>query len=279
MAERIGYLGPGLMGRGIVRRLLDSGFPVMICAHRKGLEVEDLLRAGASLTTSLAELGERSTTIMLTVPSSVEVEAAILGADGLLGALPEGSVVIDLGTSLPSSTRMLAARLGDRGIGMLEAPMSGGPKQAAAGELKLMVGGEERVYGRCLPILRTIAQTVTYVGGPGSGHTVKLINNFLAQVNNAAIAEVLPLAIMGGDFRDRGPGVHGSPVDAIPSGFCRREAARPAWPPRCLLGAGAANSGGHRGPASEPPGGKSAPQRLSRPWPVAMGGGGLRSFG
>lgn len=198
MAESIGYLGPGLMGRGIVKRLLDNGHRVMILAHRDGMDVGDLVRAGASVTKSLAEIAEKNTTIMLTVPSSKEVEAVILGSPGLLSSLREGSTVIDLSTSLPSSTRMLAARLRERRIEMLDAPMTGGPKQAAEGELNLMVGGEKAVYEKSLPTFRLIAKNVFYVGGTGSGHIVKLINNFLGQLNNAGIAEVLPLAVKCG---------------------------------------------------------------------------------
>lgn len=198
MAESIGYLGPGLMGRGIVKRLLDNGHRVMILAHRDGMDVRDLTRAGASVTKSLAEIAEKNTTIMLTVPSSREVEVAILGSPGLLSSLREGSTVIDLSTSLPSSTRMLAARLRERRIEMLDAPMTGGPKQAAEGELNLMVGGEKAVYEKHLPIFRLIAKNVFYVGGTGNGHIVKLINNFLSQLNNAGIAEALPLAVKCG---------------------------------------------------------------------------------
>ena len=198
MDESIGYLGPGVMGSALVKRLLSTGIQVTVFAHRADLDLEDLRRSGALVTDSLRTLAEKNRMIMLTLPSSREVEPAILGPAGLLDCLREGSVVLDLSTSLPSSTRMLAARLRERGIDMLDAPMAGGPKQAAAGELTLMVGGERGVYERCLPVLRAIATHVFFVGGTGHGHTVKLINNFFALLNNAAIAEVLPLAVKCG---------------------------------------------------------------------------------
>lgn len=198
MAQSIGYIGPGLMGRGIVKRLLDNGHKVMILAHRDGMDLGELVRSGASVTKSLTEIAEKNTTIMLTVPSSKEVEAVILGSPGLLTSLREGSTVIDLSTSLPASTRMLAARLRERHIEMLDAPMTGGPKQAAAGEVNLMIGGEKAAYEKYVPIFRLIAKNVFYVGGTGNGHIVKLINNFLGQLNNAGIAEVLPLAVKCG---------------------------------------------------------------------------------
>lgn len=198
MTEHIGFLGPGLMGRGAVKNLLEKGYQVMIYAHREGMKLDDLVRAGATVTKSLAELGERNPTVILCVPSSREVEVAILGTPGLLQSMREGSVIIDLSTSLPASTRMLATRLRERKVEMLDAPMTGTPVHANAGELNLMIGGEKAVYEKCLPVFRAIAKNIIYVGGTGHGNIVKLINNFLGQLSNAGIAEVLPLAAKAG---------------------------------------------------------------------------------
>ena len=198
MAEGIGFFGPGLMGRGIVKNLLGKGYKVMVHAHRERMKLDDLVGAGASVTRSLTEVAEKNGTIMLCVPSSKEVEAAILGSPGLLSGMREGSVVVDLSTSLPASTRMLAARLRERNIVMLDAPMTGTPTHANAGELNLMIGGEKAVYEKCLPMFRAIAKNVIYVGATGHGNIVKLINNFLGQLSNAGIAEVLPLAVKAG---------------------------------------------------------------------------------
>ena len=198
MAESIGFLGPGLMGRGIVKNLLGKGYKVIVHAHREGMNLDDLVGAGASVTRSLTEVAEKNGTIMLCVPSSKEVEAAILGSPGLLQSMREGSVVVDLSTSLPASTRMLAARLRERNITMLDAPMTGTPTHANAAELNLMIGGEKAVYEKCLPMFRAIAKNIIYVGTTGHGNIVKLINNFLGQLSNAGIAEVLPLAVKAG---------------------------------------------------------------------------------
>jgi 2-hydroxy-3-oxopropionate reductase len=198
MAEGIGFLGPGLMGKGIVKNLLAKGYKVMIYAHREGLKLEDVAGAGATVTKSLTELGQKNPTIMLCVPSSREVEAAILGTPGLLQSMREGSVLIDLSTSLPASTRMLADRLRDGKIEMLDAPMTGTPVHANAGELTLMIGGERAVHEKCLPIFRAIAKNIVYCGGTSHGNIVKLINNFLGQLTNAGLAEVLPLAAKAG---------------------------------------------------------------------------------
>ena len=198
MTESVGFLGPGLMGKGILKNLLGKGHRVMIYAHREGLKLDDLVGAGATVTKSLTDLGQKNTTVMLCVPSSKEVEAVILGTSGLLQSMREGSVLIDLSTSLPASTRMVAERLRERKVAMLDAPMTGTPVHANAGELNLMIGGEKAVYERCLPIFRAIAKNIIYVGATSHGNIVKLINNFLGQLTNAGLAEVLPLAAKAG---------------------------------------------------------------------------------
>lgn len=198
MADRTGFLGPGLMGRGIVKNLLKKGFPVTVFAHRAGLNLEDLTQAGAAVTTSLAELGGTCSRVILCVPSSKEVEAAVLGTPGLLQGLKEGSVIIDFSTSYPASTRMLAARLAARHIAFLDAPMTGSPVNADAAEITLMIGGDRAIYETCLPIFQAVAKNIFYVGPSGHGNTVKLINNFLGQLTNAGLAEVLPLAMKAG---------------------------------------------------------------------------------
>lgn len=198
MAENIGFLGPGLMGKGIVKNLLGKGYKVMIYAHREGLKLDDLVGAGAAVTKSLTDLGQKNTTVMLCVPSSKEVEAVVLGTPGLLQSMGEGSVLIDLSTSLPASTRILADRLRARKIEMLDAPMTGTPVHANAGELNLMIGGERAVYERSLPVFRAIAKNIIYAGATSHGNIVKLINNFLGQLTNAGLAEVLPLAAKAG---------------------------------------------------------------------------------
>lgn len=194
MAEQIGYFGPGMMGSGIIKHLLAKSFPVTIYAHRDGLALEALTKAGAAVTRSLAEVAERSTVVMLTLPSSKEVEATILDSPGLLECLKPGSVVVDLSTSHPTSTKLLAAKLKDKGIDMLDAPMTGTPVHANAGELNLMIGGEAAVYERCLSIFQAIAKNIFHVGPISHGNVVKIINNFLGQLTNAGTAEALVLA-------------------------------------------------------------------------------------
>ncbi|MGE5851425.1 MAG: NAD(P)-dependent oxidoreductase [Candidatus Methylomirabilota bacterium] len=229
MGENIGFLGPGLMGRGIVKNLLAKGYQVTVYAHRDTLNLEELTRRGASVTKSLAEAGEKSSVVMLCLPSSKEVEASVLGPAGLLQSMKPNSVIIDFSTSLPASTRMLCDRLQERKVALLDAPMTGSAPQANAGELNLMVGGEQRVYERCLPMFRAIAKNIIYVGPSSHGNIVKLINNFLAQLNNAAVAEVLPLAVKAGvDLKAlydvvRVSGGNSRVFESWVPGICRRD--------------------------------------------------------
>jgi 3-hydroxyisobutyrate dehydrogenase-like beta-hydroxyacid dehydrogenase len=198
MAERIGFLGPGLMGKGIVKNLLKKGYPVMVYAHRDGLNLSELTQAGATLTRSLQELGQKNTVVCLCVPSSKEVEAAVLGDGGLLANMQPGSVIIDFSTSYPTSTRTLYEKLQAKQVALLDSPMTGTPVHANAGELNLMIGGDTPVFERCRPIYQAVAKNIFHVGPSTHGNIVKLINNFLGQISNAAVAEALPLAMKAG---------------------------------------------------------------------------------
>jgi 2-hydroxy-3-oxopropionate reductase len=198
MEKCIGFLGPGLMGKGIIKNLLKKGFPVMVYAHRDGLNLDDITQAGATVTGSLRELGAANTRVCLCIPSSKEVEAVVCGTDNLLDSMKPGAVLIDLSTSYPASTRMLYERLKEKQIALLDAPMTGTPVHANAGELNLMIGGAKAIYEECLPIFQAIAKNIFYVGPTSHGNIVKLINNFLGQLTNAALAEVLPLATKAG---------------------------------------------------------------------------------
>ncbi|HYL81956.1 MAG TPA: NAD(P)-dependent oxidoreductase, partial [Candidatus Acidoferrum sp.] len=117
---------------------------------------------------------------------------------GLLQSMQKGSVIIDLSTSYPASTSMLAERLAAEGIAFLDSPMTGTPVHANAGELNIMIGGDKAVYEKCLPIFQAIAKNIFHVGPTSHGNIVKLINNFLGQLTNAGLAEVLPVAAKAG---------------------------------------------------------------------------------
>lgn len=129
--------------------------------------------------------------VVLMLPDSTAVEAVLVGDGAVLAALPHGAVVVDMGSSRPDSTVRLAAAAGDRGIGFLDAPVSGGVARAEDGSLAVMVGGEPELFDRMRPLLSVFGSDVTLVGGSGAGHAMKALNNLLSAIGLVAAAEVL----------------------------------------------------------------------------------------
>lgn len=167
----------------------------MTVVHRRGEPVRALQADGAQLAASLAELVHHCPVIIACLPSSAEVEEVVLGPGGVLEGAGAGSVFVDMGTSRPASTRMLAERLGARGIAMVDAPVTGGVTGAREGTLTIYVGGPEDAVARVRPALEVLGRAIFHMGGPGAGHITKLLNNALALVSAAALAEVLPLGV------------------------------------------------------------------------------------
>jgi 3-hydroxyisobutyrate dehydrogenase-like beta-hydroxyacid dehydrogenase len=189
--ERIGFVGVGLMGHGMAGNLLKAGYPVAVIAHRNRAPVEDLVRRGATEAASLAALAAQATVIHICAPGSPEVERIVAG---LLPGLAAGTVVIDCSTADPTSTVVLADRLDAHGCHMADAPLGGTPVQAEAGELSTMIGASEAVFRRIEPVVRCWARAVVHLGPSGSGHKMKLLNNFLSLGYAALYSEALALA-------------------------------------------------------------------------------------
>ena len=189
--ERIGFVGVGLMGHGMAKNLLGAGYPVAVIAHRNRAPVEDLVGRGAIEVGSLEELAKSSSIVHICAPGSPQVEAIV---ERLLSGLKAGSVVIDCSTSDPTSTAVLAARLEKAGCQMADAPLGGTPVQAEAGELSTMVGASEEVFRRLEPVIGAWARAVVHLGPCGSGHKMKLLNNFLSLGYAALYSEALALS-------------------------------------------------------------------------------------
>jgi 3-hydroxyisobutyrate dehydrogenase len=183
----IGFIGLGNMGGRMTRCITAKGIEVIgFDAHAPNIEA-----AGASPASSAADVTKRADTIFLSLPDSAVVEAVVLGADGILAHAREGQIIVDLSTASPESTRNIAAALAAKGSVYLDAGISGGAAAAEKGTLTLMVGGEESALDQVRPALAHFASNVFYMGASGTGHTTKLLNNFLNAVALSATSEVM----------------------------------------------------------------------------------------
>lgn len=199
MSERVGFIGLGIMGRGMAHNLLKAGFELVVW-NRTASRMDDLVAAGARAAKDPAEVASQADLIITCVSDTPDVEAVIAGDDppGVLHGVRAGSLVIDMSTISPHVTRALAARLVERGAHFLDAPVSGGSEGAARGTLSIMVGGEAAAVERARPVFQAMGKTITHVGGTGDGQMVKLVNQILVVGNALAMSEALLFAQAGG---------------------------------------------------------------------------------
>jgi 3-hydroxyisobutyrate dehydrogenase-like beta-hydroxyacid dehydrogenase len=195
--ERIGFIGVGLMGHGMAGNIVDKGWPLTVMGHRNREPVEDLKARGAAEARTPKELAEQSDIVILCVTGSPEVQAIVQGTDGLAAA-GKPLLIVDCSTSDPSVTIKLAAELAPAGITLIDAPLGRTPADARAGTLDVMVGGDPDVIERVRPVLDAFAQRVVHTGPTGTGHTMKLLNNFLSMGYAALYSEALALGAKAG---------------------------------------------------------------------------------
>jgi 3-hydroxyisobutyrate dehydrogenase-like beta-hydroxyacid dehydrogenase len=195
--ERIGFIGVGLMGHGMAKNIVEKGWSLTVLGHRNRAPVEDLKARGAAEAASPRDLAEKSDIVLLCVTGSPQVEALINGPDGLASA-GKPLLICDCSTSDPSSTIRLAAGLAEKGMQIIDAPLSRTPKDAEAGTLDVMVGGEPEAVERARPVLEAFSQRVIETGPVGTGHTMKLLNNFVSMGYAALYSEALALGAKAG---------------------------------------------------------------------------------
>ena len=196
--ERIGLIGAGAMGEPMGATLLKAGYPVCVSAHRQRDRVERLLAAGATEAPDPAGVARDADVVITMVPDAPQVEEVLFGGSrAAIHGLGRETIVIDMSTISPVASRGLHARLAERGIRMVDAPVSGGPARAATGQLTIMAGGERSAFDACASVLRALG-TPTYVGGPGMGETVKLVNQIIIATIMIANVEGLLFAKKSG---------------------------------------------------------------------------------
>jgi hypothetical protein len=197
MKERVGFVGVGLMGHGMAKNLVEKGWPTTVLGHRRREAVEDLKRRGAVEASSPRALAEASDVVVICVTGSPQVEAIVEGEDGLAAA-GKPLLIIDCSTSAPAVTMRLAAALAAKNIALIDAPLSRTPKDAWEGSLDVMVGGEAAAVKRARPILEAFAGRIVETGPVGTGHTMKLINNFVSMGYAAIYSEALAVGAKAG---------------------------------------------------------------------------------
>ena len=193
----LGFIGLGIMGQSMARNLLKHGHSVTVW-NRTQAKAEALVAEGAAWADSPAAVAAASDIVFTCVSDTPDVEAVILGPGGVIEGAREGALVVDMSTISPAATRAIAARLAEKGVGMLDAPVSGGSEGAARGTLSIMVGGAAEQVERARPCFEAMGKTITHVGGNGDGQMVKLVNQILVVGNALAMSEALEFARAGG---------------------------------------------------------------------------------
>jgi 3-hydroxyisobutyrate dehydrogenase len=202
MEPVIGFIGLGAMGTPMSQNLLNAGYSLVVYDLREKA-TEGLVQAGAHKASSPRDLAERSSVLITMLPSSTQVEAVLLGEDGVIEGAKPGDIVIDMSSSYPASTRMIWERLAAKGIRMMDAPVSSGTKGACEGTLTIIVGGDERDYEECLPIFQAMGQNIYHVGKIGAGHTLKALNNLCSACSMVITSEALVVAAKSGLSPDK----------------------------------------------------------------------------
>jgi 3-hydroxyisobutyrate dehydrogenase-like beta-hydroxyacid dehydrogenase len=196
--KTVGLIGVGLMGHGIGKNVLEKGFALNVMAHRNRGPVEDLVRLGAKEKATPSEIAQGSDMVILCVTGTPQVEETVYGEKGVLAGARSGLVIADCSTAIPDSTMRIAADCAAKGIAFVDTPMTRTPKEAAAGKLGLMVGGDPAIIEKIRPVLSTFSDLIVHCGEVGSAHQVKLINNFLSLGHAAIAAEAITVALKAG---------------------------------------------------------------------------------
>ena len=193
----IGFIGLGIMGKPMSKNVLKAGYGLLIL-NRNPAVVKEFAGQNVEVFSTSRELAEHSEIIITMLPNSPHVEEVILGEKGVIEGARPGTVVIDMSSIAPLISRKVADRLEEKGVEMLDAPVSGGEPKAIDGSLSVMVGGKKEIFSKCQPLMATMAASVVHCGGIGAGNVTKLANQICVALNIAAMSEALVLAAKAG---------------------------------------------------------------------------------
>ena len=197
MADTVGFIGLGIMGKPMAKNLIEAGHELVVF-NRTQSKAEELAGDGATVAGSPREVAERSDVIITMLPDSPQVEEVLVGENGVLEGIKEGALIVDTSTISPVVTEELAAKVKEKGASMLDAPVSGGDVGAIEGTLSIMVGGSEEDFERARPLFEAMGKTVTHVGETGAGQVAKAANQIVVALTIEAVSEALVLGSKGG---------------------------------------------------------------------------------
>jgi len=197
MAQVVGFIGLGIMGRPMARNLLKAGYPLLVHSRSQG-PVQELVGAGAKAANSPKDVASQVEVLITMLPNSPDVEVVALGKTGIVEGARPGLLVLDMSTISPLVSQKVGKALQSKGVRMLDAPVSGGEKGAIEGALSIMVGGEKSDFDAALPIFQALGKTITHLGPLGAGGFTKLANQIIVAVNLTALGEALTLARKAG---------------------------------------------------------------------------------
>jgi len=201
MAQVVGFIGLGIMGRPMARNLLKAGHALIVHSRSRG-PVDEIVNAGAKAATSPKEVAGQCDVLITMLPNSPDVEQVALGKDGIVEGARRGLIFVDMSTISPIVSRKVGEALAPRGVTMLDAPVSGGEKGAIDAALSIMVGGDKATFDSVLPIFQAMGKTITLLGPLGMGGFTKLANQIIVAVNLTALAEALTLGKKAGLDRE-----------------------------------------------------------------------------
>ena len=190
--KKLGFIGLGVMGKPMATNLLKAGYPLTVW-NRTRSKMDDLVKLGAAAGESPKDVAEKSDVVITIVSDSPDVEEVVLGPSGVIEGAKPGMILIDMSTISPTVTRKIAEKLAEKGVKMLDAPVSGGDIGAKQGTLSIMVGGPKEAFDECLPILEVLGKRITYMGSNGMGQSTKLCNQVICVLNIEAVCEGLML--------------------------------------------------------------------------------------
>jgi 2-hydroxy-3-oxopropionate reductase len=194
----VGFIGLGTMGREMAVNLLKAGYGVRAYDVRREAAGELAAEHGAVQASSVADAARGAELVVTMLPDTPQVEEVILGPGGLAENPPAGRLIVDMSTISPQATQRMAAALAERGVALLDAPVSGGPTGATAAKLSIMAGGPAEAFERARPVLAAMGTTIVHVGDSGAGQAVKLCNQLVCAMNIQAICEALALGRAAG---------------------------------------------------------------------------------